>query len=866
MERKSIFKKALEYIFSKKGSNCCLVFGLVAILINFLLPCNVFISSLNIIAGLLGAVYAGYPIYLYFYRKVEYDWQLINGHFLQKVCCLAIFIPFTLCLFHLIEPSSKALVFDDNLYKEVVAERSESIYVNDSLYQVRTQTSQTLPDDMRKAQEDPSFFWGVYYHFVDPGNQHMTTTFWGRAIAALISIFGMLILNGLLVSSIIGWIDRRKEKWLKGEIKYDRFLSKHAHYIIIGGNDMVSGIVRQLFRPGNKAELTAGLPYILIQTNRDVEAFRRELFSDLTEDQQKRIIIYYGSRTSTEDIADLVLGNAREVYILGEDTRTDDIESYHDTMNMECLKLVSEDIKDVTKYYYTEDEKGRVIEDYRLVCRVMFEYQTSFSVFQFSEISNDIKQRVRFKPFNYYEMWAQRVLISKEFKKSLKEFTSYIPLEGVGIDRESDNFVHLIIVGMSRAGVALAVEAAHLAHYPNFETKKKRTRITFIDMNMETEMNFFKGRFQSLFSVARHRYVSESTGSMYHDVKKYPWINPLKYSLCKSAYYGDYLGDDFIDIEWEFINGSVEHPNVQQYLVDASNNSDAKITIASCLSEDNKALAVALYLPRSIYLKDNVQQILVYQRYASSTINLVSNKRFSSAYDNKLKSFGMVSDGYDVSLVNDAEMIANLVSDRYFTMHADIEKYTNGLIAGNYDPCEKRIAEEIKDKLLEHFEQDSDYMKKNDLKVQKIVEYCEKYCEENKVRKIDKVPVAAWWSNIYNANILWTKLRCINFIDDGTINELSDIDIWDLANVEHNRWNMEQLLMTYSPLTKEEMFDVLHYHDKPLRNIYKGVMKHSDICSCNQLKVYGKTFKYDVAFARDLVDNYYKVKENNKKN
>ena len=156
------------------------------------------------------------------------------------------------------------------------------------------------------------------------------------------------------------------------------------------------------------------------------------------------------------------------------------------------------------------------------------------------------------------------------------------------------------------------------------------------------------------------------------------------------------------------------------------------------------------------------------------------------------------------------------------------------------------------------------YMKKNDLKVQKIVEYCEKYCEENKVRRIDKVPVAAWWSNIYNANILWTKLRCINFIDDGTINELSDIDIWDLANVEHNRWNMEQLLMTYSPLTKEEMFDVLHYHDKPLRNIYKGVMKHSDLCSCNQLKVYGKTFKYDVAFARDLVDNYYKVKENNK--
>ena len=360
MEKKSILKKALEFIFSKVGSNCCMVFGLVAILINFSLPCNVFVCGLNIIAGLLGVFYAGYPIYLYFCRKVEYDWQLINGHFLQKVCCLAIFLPFALCIFHLIVPSPKALVYEDNLYQENTEEKTDTIFVNDSLYRVRAEVNQTLPDDIRKAQEDPSFFWGVYYHFIDPGNQHMTTTLGGRIFAAFISILGMLILNGLLVSSIIGWIDRRKEKWLKGEIKYDDFLRKQAHYVIIGGNDMVSGIVRQLFRPTNKAELLTGLPYILIQTIRDVEDFRRELFSDLTEDEQKRVIIYYGSRTSKEDIASLILGNAREVYLLGEDTRTDDTESYHDTMNMECLKLVSENIKGVTYFCLHKDKKDKI--------------------------------------------------------------------------------------------------------------------------------------------------------------------------------------------------------------------------------------------------------------------------------------------------------------------------------------------------------------------------------------------------------------------------------------------------------------------------------------------------------------------------
>ena len=861
--KKSIIKRALECIFSKKGSKICLYLGLFALLSNFLLPSKEFNCCINILAGALGLVYALYPFYLYKKRIVEFDWQLINGHFLQKVCCLALFLPFSLWFFSIFLCSPKALVYEDNLYHENIGVKTDTVFVNDSLYRIRAEADQTLPDTIRNAQQDPSRFWGVYYHFIDPGNQHMTTTLGGRAVAALISIFGMFILNGLLVSSIIGWIDRRKEKWLKGEIKYDKFLRKHAHYVIIGGNDMVSGIVRQLFRPNNKAELVTGSPYILIQTIRDVEDFRRELFSDLTEDEQKRVIIYYGSRTSKEDIASLILENAREVYILGEDTRTDDTESYHDTMNMECLKLVSESVKDVTCYRLHKDKEDNIIADYRLVCRVMFEYQSTFSVFQFSEISSDIYDRINFKPFNYYEMWAQRVLICKEFKKDLKEFESYIPLEGVGINRESDDFVHLIIVGMSRVGVALAIEAAHLAHYPNFETKKKRTRITFIDVNMKSEMNFFKGRFQSLFSVARHRYVSETNEGMYGDVEKCPWINPLTDETHKSPYCGDYLGDDFIDIEWEFVNGSIEHPDVQQYLVDASNNSDAKVTIAVCLMEDNKALASALYLPRTVYLKDNVHQILVYQRFANSTINIVSNKRFSSPYNNKLKSFGMASEGYDASLVDDAELIAGMVSDRYKNLHSDIDKYTERLIKSNIDPKSYSIAQGIHAQLLNQFESNKGYMITNDLKVQKIVDDSAKYCKENGVDKIDKVAVAMWWSDIYNANILWTKLRCIDFIDDGTVNELSDYDIWDLANVEHNRWNMEQLLMTYRPLTKEEMFDVLHYTDKPLRKIYKGEMKHGDICSCTQLKVYNDTFKYDVAFARDLVDNYYKVKAKN---
>lgn len=94
-------------------------------------------------------------------------------------------------------------------------------------------------------------------------------------------------------------------------------------------------------------------PYILIQTSRDVESFRRELFSTLSEEEEKRIIIYYGNRTSPDDIKDLKLESAKEVYILGEEMCTDDIESYHDTMNMECLELLLESFK--------RSERGKTI-------------------------------------------------------------------------------------------------------------------------------------------------------------------------------------------------------------------------------------------------------------------------------------------------------------------------------------------------------------------------------------------------------------------------------------------------------------------------------------------------------------------------
>ena len=822
-------------------------------------------TLLNVVA-FCGFLYVFYSLYLFFLNRVKFDWHLLKGNYIFKVLALVLYIPIVLAVCYNCfgqNNSPKTLVYEGNLYKPdtLFVPIKDSLAIDaDNPFQALHHdidikndtlivTQSELPATIQNKQVDPSLFWGIYFHFIDPGNQHMTTTPNARLWAAIIGILGVFLLNGLLVSSIIGWIDTRKEKWLKGEVRYKKRLKFCPHYVIIGGNDMVLGIVKQLFEAiGNDRSFGFGklfLPtYILIQTNRDVESFRRELFSDLTEDQQKRIIIYYGSRTSTEDIADLVLENAREVYILGEDTRTDDLESYHDTMNMECLKLVSEQIKDVTGYCCVKDKDKNIIEDYRLVCRVMFEYQSTFNIFQVTDIDGD---KINFLPFNYYEMWAQKVFVCQKLGATKEEY-DYLPLENVeGIKSADDSFVHFVVVGMSRMGLAMAIEAAHLAHYPNFETKKKRTRITFIDSAMEKEKHFFMGRFKEMFAVARYREVNAVSDDIYNS-NKYSWTDPLVDENIKSPYKGNHLGTDFVDVEWEFVNGSIENPDVQKYLADAASNPDAKLTIAVCLPENSRAIAAAAYLPDSVYSSERTLQVLVYQHKNEELLRQINmNKR----YHGKMKAFGMNKDGYDASLIELSEYIGKRVGVEYrkFKEEQDDKKKNCPIYKAKENVAETNASSTPKG--------------------------AESANNANNEPTKEKSKSASWWSNKYNIYTMWTKYRCMDAKSESIKNEnfvFGEKDLENLGKMEHNRWVVEQLLLRYRPLTADEQektkIDSLCSSDKEKGRKKSDEYAHLDICSNARLnQVDYNVSKLDQALIRVLPEayrEYLKIKSREK--
>lgn len=626
--------------------------------------------------------------------------------------------------------------------------------------------------------ERPGMMWTIFYYFTDPGNQHMATTHVGQMWAMIIALLGSALMSGLLVSYLTNLFDRRGEDYLNGHCRYNYKTSFGKFIVIIGGHEMTIGLCKKMFN------VMSDLDYIFIHTSSDVEQLRSKLRSTLGEKESK-VVVYYGDRSIEAELDALYCNCAERIYILGEDGQ----EPLHDAKNMKCVSYLTEH---VTK---------------ELSCYVLFEYQTSFSAFQASnKRASDVRDKKQpdkliFIPFNFHETWAQKVLTGKYHGE-----TDYLPLDGMGIHYDSEKTVHVIIVGMSRMGVAMGVETAHVAHYPNFiRDNNLRTRITFIDSNMSEEHEYFISRFKSMFDISRWRYLDNSNMNS-------TWKNP---------------DTNLLDVEWEFIEGGIQSPHVYEYLQKAVLVPNKKISVMVCLPITHQAIASALYLPSEIYTNKQVQQILIYQKHEDA---IAANLKVGNKYK-KLKPFGMTCNSYTEALIVDSSR-PRLIAKIY----ADIWNMKN--------LPEKKDCSELY-KTLRLFLDNKDGTVTKNWNRSKIWEQ---------------------WSSIYNACSIASKERSVQIsdeeyellrravsmcdhsliIDKSKLSEelLSRFDL--LAELEHNRWIMEKLLMGYRPLTESEEVVLLakkvgtkDYKDEKDRLKGDTIKAHADICSFCKLKNIG---------------------------
>ena len=409
----------------------------------------------------------------------------------------------------------------------------------------------------------------------------------------------------------------------------------------------------------------------------------------------------------------------------------------------------------------------------KLLCHLMLVSQKVLRTLQTTEFCDAIREKMDVYPFTMDDVWSRSIQLDRE-----------------PITLQSDRHVHLVIFGMNDMAEAVAISAAHVAHYPNYvRDHSLRTRITLVETQAEQKSKDFIKRYQHLFDNSYYRIVKPSEEEAI--------------KLFHKPMYSD-VREDFVDVEWEFVEAEVSNDILRNKLSQWASDSKQLLTIVMADSDNNKNISEAMLLPKAIYKEDI--PVYIYSRHGEASVP-TKNMRL----------FGMQDSGYDTTLPL-ARMAKN-INFIYGRCYADEEQV--------------RYAAEI------------DF--------------------EERETAWSKLPMVKRMSSIYNAMSLATKMHSIGLKEDewDKFYDIPQHDIEILAQTEHNRWSVEELILGWRPCTEEEQqrveaditqkrvlksnrvhYDLRAYDDLRPDETGKSA-KIYDICLCSCLPLIAKTFAED---------------------
>ena len=610
---------------------------------------------------------------------------------------------------------------------------------------------------------------------------------WMLIASSIIFLFGAFVFNGIIIGIITNSIEQRVNDHKEGHIHY----LKSGHYVIMGYDEMVPSFISHIFDKDKDA-------YILILTAKETVGIREILLKSFSEKQMERVIINYGHRISTEAFKDIYLEAAEEVFVVGNHSN-----AAHDAINVEC-------VDSICRYLKEQKEKPN-----RITC--VFKDLDTYAAFKTSEIFNSVKDLgIEFIPYNFYSGWAKQVFVKRLYRDFDNPGTEYrYPLVyGKGIKQDDDKYVHLVFVGTTNFAVAFAMEAAHVLHFPNFATKGVRTRITFIDVNADKEKDEF---------ITRNRHFFEVQPYYFYDLTNEKDEKKEEQGLREE--YVIFTGEDraFLDVEFEFIKGNVFSKKVQDEISKwASEHKDEKqcLSIFLALADQRENFVMGMNMPDGVY--DNEVPVFIRQNRSD---NFVTNLRNE---DTKKE-----GEKFTYSVVKDGDVKSKERDARY----AHIYPFGMNETAFSADNHSLKRA-----KLINYLYETANYetYKFQGILVLDAIPETKIWEEANIYWQ--NLSVALKWSNLYNSYTMRTKQRTLRAmrgldIDDESrdYDTLSDYEVEQLAIVEHNRWNVEKLLMGYrKPKKDEDKYEYPEFADKLKKN--KALYVHHDIRPFNQLK------------------------------
>ena len=382
-------------------------------------------------------------------------------------------------------------------------------------------------------------------------------------------------------------------------------------------------------------------------------------------------------------------------------------------------------------------------------------------------------------PYNKYVSWANQVFVRRQYRAQASgQLESYPLVCGNGIKPDDDVNVHLVFVGTSTFAVSFAREAAQFLHFTNFNKKNRKTRITFIDNNMDVEMEEIITRYRHIFEVQSYWYddytkeeIKKSTESVRRRVNE---------QLPQT---------DFLDIEFEFIKGDIFSDQIQDLLCGWHNDPHQYLSLFIAMSQQSKNFAIAMNLPNDIYEKQTHKgwstPVFIRQDNADNFVTLLRQRSIKSPDDPKALYHWLDENG-EVQKQHRDGIYANI--------------YPFGMNDSAFYVDEESIR---RAKLINYL-----YFSMNDGQFPPLTVLATQSADtiwKDANSYWQDISVAMKWSNLYFAYSLKYKELAVKAMKEAGLDENQQIEA--LSQMEHNRWNVEKLLVGYrKPLPHEDLY------------------------------------------------------------
>lgn len=405
--------------------------------------------------------------------------------------------------------------------------------------------------------------------------EHPEEGVWGTSI---VYFLGVIFFTGIFVATITNILRTRADRFRMGTVTYHF----KEHIVFLGYDDMIVGMIQKLCEERN------GDVRIVVGVEDNVYEINDKIKNRLYGKYKDNVVVLQADGCNRTDLEKRIrVPHAERVYIIGE---------HDDAYNLKSYRTI---------YELSLCSKKKDFDERMPQCYVNLRHKSTLTLFQTYATVGDIGVDFsKFHVFNFYDEWARNMIVGEKLGVESR------------IDRGGtpDKNVHLVIVGMTEMGIALARQAMLWCHYPN----DIKTTITFIDPQADLYSKFFIGSHQHLFKECHYTLfnISDSNKEKNKDSK--------------------------LDIEFEFYKSYISDDDIRGGIANWATDKNQLLTIAICLPKAAQSFGAAIYLPEELIDNKNVP-IWVYQ----PTYGDMGNYLSGSFYKNII-TFGMSGESLDI--------------------------------------------------------------------------------------------------------------------------------------------------------------------------------------------------------------------------